>query len=142
MGCAAKNSGVIRLRIASLATALAPFSQNSAVLRSSSGSGQAQLGQSNPSFWLSVSRVLKLRETPMSRPPRRTVSQIELRPAALRSRLPVSGGRASGGGSAPATPVARCALAARARSSACLGTLFSSCGSSTSASSLRISPNR
>ena len=48
--CAAKNSGVTRARVASLATALAPFSQNSAVLRSSSGSGQAQLGQSKPSF--------------------------------------------------------------------------------------------
>ncbi len=71
----------MRARVASLATALAPFSQNSAVLRSSSGSGQAQLGQSKPSFWLSVSSVFRLRVTPMSRAPRRTVSQIDVRPA-------------------------------------------------------------
>ena len=48
--CAAKNSGVTRARVVSDASALAPFSQNSNRLRWSSGSGHAQLGQSNPSF--------------------------------------------------------------------------------------------
>ena len=47
--CAAKKSGVTRRRVASSATAFAPFSQNSAVCRCS-GSGQAQPGQSKPSF--------------------------------------------------------------------------------------------
>ena len=50
MLCAAKNSGVARAVVASSATALAPFSQNSAACRCpSSGSGQAQLMQSKPS---------------------------------------------------------------------------------------------
>ena len=54
--CAAKKSGVTRRRVASSATAFAPFSQNSAVCRCS-GSGQAQPGQSKPSFWLTRRRV-------------------------------------------------------------------------------------
>ena len=50
MLCRAKNSGVARTVVASSATALAPFSQNSAVCRwPTSGSGQAQLMQSKPS---------------------------------------------------------------------------------------------
>lgn len=55
--CRAKNSGVTRRAVASAATALAPFSQNSKVewwLRS----GQAQPGQSKPSGWLADSSVL------------------------------------------------------------------------------------
>src|SRR6202043_72055 len=48
--CAAKNSGVVRLAVASHDTALAPFSQNSNELVCF-GSGQAQPGQSNPSGW-------------------------------------------------------------------------------------------
>jgi hypothetical protein len=46
--CCAKNSGVVRLEVASQVIALAPFSQNSneEVWR---GSGQAQPGQSKPS---------------------------------------------------------------------------------------------
>ncbi len=49
--------------VASHTTALAPFSQNSAVLRLS-GSGQAQLMQSNPPFWLSDSMSLAVRAAP------------------------------------------------------------------------------
>ncbi len=65
-GCAAKNSGVSRRRVASSATAFAPFSQNSAAERcAGSGSGQAQPGQSNPSAWLSSRRVVTLRRTPI-----------------------------------------------------------------------------
>ena len=44
----AKKSGVTRLLLASSAIALAPFSQNSAKLRFSSGSGHAHPGQSKP----------------------------------------------------------------------------------------------
>jgi hypothetical protein len=47
----AKNSGVVRLLVASHDTALAPFSQNSND-DPSRGSGQAQPGQSKPSGWL------------------------------------------------------------------------------------------
>ena len=47
-------------------TALAPFSQNSAVCRwLGSGSGQAQPWQSNPSAWLSRSSVCAVRRTPI-----------------------------------------------------------------------------
>ena len=67
---AAKNSGVARCRVASSATALAPFSQNSAMWRwPASGSGHAQLMQSKPSAWLSFSRVCAVRLTPMGSAP-------------------------------------------------------------------------
>ena len=47
-------------------TALAPFSQNSAVWRcSGSGSGQAQPWQSKPSTWLSRSSVRAVRVGPI-----------------------------------------------------------------------------
>ena len=62
--CAAKNSGPMRRRVASSATAFAPFSQNSAMCRLSS-SGQAQPGQSNPSLWFTRSRLWTLRLTPI-----------------------------------------------------------------------------
>ena len=66
MLCAAKNSGVARSRVASSATALAPFSQNSATCRwPTSGSGQAQLMQSKPSAWFSFSRVCAVRLAPI-----------------------------------------------------------------------------
>jgi hypothetical protein len=56
-----------RLRVASHDTALAPFSQNSAVWRCpESGSGQAQLGQSNPVTWFIRSSVCRLRLGPIS----------------------------------------------------------------------------
>ncbi len=62
----AKKSGVARSLVASSATALAPFSQNSAVCRfSGSGSGHAQLMQSKPSAWLSLSSVLAVFLTPI-----------------------------------------------------------------------------
>jgi hypothetical protein len=54
--CVWKNSRVTRLEVASLATALTPFSQNSKVecgLRS----GHAQPGQSKPRGWLARSSV-------------------------------------------------------------------------------------
>ena len=51
------TSGVARRAVASAATALAPFSQNSNVERWSR-SGQAQPGQSKPSGWLACSSVL------------------------------------------------------------------------------------
>jgi hypothetical protein len=54
---AANTSGVARLVVASQATALAPFSQNSND-EVCLGSGQAQPGQSKPSGWLARSRVL------------------------------------------------------------------------------------
>jgi hypothetical protein len=46
--CRAKNSGVTVRFVASSATALAPFSQNSANLRPPGSSGHAQPGQSKP----------------------------------------------------------------------------------------------
>src|SRR5215212_4559665 len=62
-----KNSGVTLLVVASSATAFAPFSQNSACERSPSGSGQAQPGQSKPSFWLTFRSVRVPRTRPISR---------------------------------------------------------------------------
>ena len=54
----------MRRGVASSATALAPFSQNSACERSP-GSGQAQPGQSKPSVWLTLSSVRAPRRTPI-----------------------------------------------------------------------------
>ena len=54
---AANTSGLARLAVASQATALAPFSQNSKD-EVCLGSGQAQPGQSKPSGWLARMRVL------------------------------------------------------------------------------------
>ena len=66
MLCSAKNEGLQRSVVASSATALAPFSQNSAVWRcSGSGSGHAHPWQSNPSTWLSRSRVRAVRVAPI-----------------------------------------------------------------------------
>ena len=66
-GWAAKNAASTRFLVASQATALAPFSQNSAWLRSlTAGSPQAQLGQSNPSAWFTRSRVRSDRAGPIS----------------------------------------------------------------------------
>ena len=62
----AKKSGVARAFVASSATALAPFSQNSATCRCpTSGSGQAQLMQSKPSAWFSLSSVCAVRFGPI-----------------------------------------------------------------------------
>ena len=64
MLCLPKKSLPICRVVASEATALAPFSQNSETARWSSGSGQAQLGQSKPSVWLSSSKALVPRTGP------------------------------------------------------------------------------
>src|SRR5260221_13619469 len=62
-----KKEGVNFLTVASSATALAPFSQYSAMPdRSSSGSGQAQLGQSYPPFLLRCHKAVKPRTAPAS----------------------------------------------------------------------------
>ena len=64
---AAKKPAPICLAVASSATALAPFSQYSAILlRSSSGSGHAQLGQSNPPFLFSLLRAFNPLTNPAS----------------------------------------------------------------------------
>jgi hypothetical protein len=53
--------------VASAATALAPFSQNSTVARWwTPGSGQAQPGQSKPSGWFTFSRAEVPRMIPVS----------------------------------------------------------------------------
>ena len=59
-----KNSSVTCFAVASEAMAFAPFSQNSVAARWSSGSGQAQEGQSKPSNWLSSSMALVPRMGP------------------------------------------------------------------------------
>src|SRR5258705_9512323 len=63
---ALKNSGVTRLVVASSATCLAPFSQNSKWERLPSGSGQAQPGQSTPPGWFICSSVRAPRINPIS----------------------------------------------------------------------------
>src|SRR6185503_19607580 len=98
-----KNSGVTRFLVASSATCLAPFSQNSACERSPSGSGQAHPGQSNPVFWLSFSNVRTPRVTPISFQAAFAVATIEgIPPATLLTgriwtRVRSSGGWAPGG---------------------------------------------
>ena len=70
-------------RVASSVTALAPFSQNSAVCRcSGDGSGQAQPWQSKPSTWLSLSRVFVARRTPICSIARFMVTATAVGPAA------------------------------------------------------------
>ena len=61
-----KNSGVTRFVVASSATCLAPFSQNSKCERSPSGSGQAQPGQSNPSVLIQLQQRAHSARTPIS----------------------------------------------------------------------------
>ena len=71
------------LRVASSVTALAPFSQNSAVCRcSGEGSGQAQPWQSKPSTWLSLSRAFVARRTPICSIARFMVTATAVGPAA------------------------------------------------------------
>ena len=53
----ANNSGVARFEVVSYVNALTPFSQNS-VTEASSGSGQAQPGQSKPRGWFIRKSVL------------------------------------------------------------------------------------
>src|SRR5689334_17840405 len=60
--CWRKNSRLIRRVVASSLTCLAPFSQYSLRCRlPASGSGQAQPGQSMPSAWLMLSRLIAVR---------------------------------------------------------------------------------
>ena len=66
--CAAKNSGVARLVVASQVTALAPFSQNSNE-EVCLGSGQAQPGQSKPSGWFMRNKRACRRSRPSARGP-------------------------------------------------------------------------
>ena len=83
MLCSAKNSRVTRSVVASSATALAPFSQNSAVCRSpGAGSGQAQDMQSNPSVWLRWRSVRIVRRTPIWRTARFSATATAFAPAA------------------------------------------------------------
>ncbi len=86
MLCAAKNSGVARSFVASSATAFAPFSQNSAVCRwPGSGSGHAQLMQSNPSAWFSCTSVLAVRTGPIRSSERFIATATAVTPAAWSS---------------------------------------------------------
>ncbi|MCO4695003.1 hypothetical protein LRR80_01051 [Streptomyces sp. RO-S4] len=85
-----KNSGVTRRSVASSATAFAPFSQNSALCRCS-GSGQAQPGQSKPSFWFTLSSVSAVRLTPICWWAMRSVWPIAGSPAAARFRSATCG---------------------------------------------------
>src|SRR6185312_4418159 len=73
----------------------------------------------------SFSSVRRLRLTPMCVAPRWTVSQIDVKPAAVRSRSLPTGGCASTGGSAPVTPAARSApTTVGFNVSSCPGALF------------------
>ena len=79
------------LRVASSVTALAPFSQNSAVCRcSGEGSGQAQPWQSKPSTWLSLSRVFVARRTPICSIARFIVTATAEGPAARSLEWPTA----------------------------------------------------
>src|SRR5437588_5458584 len=71
--------------VASLVSAFTPFSQNSNRCRSSSGLGQAQLWQSNPSFLLTLIQSLMPRVNPVSRAVNFKLSKSACIPAATRS---------------------------------------------------------
>ena len=68
--------------VASSAKAFAPFSQYSPILEGFSGSGQAQLGQSKPSFWFISNKPFIARTTPISLKPWRKASFTPNIPAA------------------------------------------------------------
>ena len=78
----AKNSGVTTRLVASSATALAPFSQNSAGRRPPGASGQAQPGQSKPCRWFSRASVAAVRTGPICSSPRLSDTMTALTPAA------------------------------------------------------------
>ena len=82
MECFAQNSAPTVRRVLSSATALAPFSQNSAVLRFLSDSGHAQPGQSNPPRWFSRSSEWAVRDTPAWATARSSATITALTPAA------------------------------------------------------------
>src|SRR5438046_10106541 len=71
--------------VASLVSAFTPFSQNSNRCRSSSGLGQAQLWQSNPSFLFTFSQSPIPRVNPVSRAVNFKLSNNARIPAATRS---------------------------------------------------------
>jgi hypothetical protein len=77
----AKKAASARNLVASSATALAPFSQNSAWWRLA-GSGQAQPMQSKPSSWLMWRRVRAVRSGPISLMPCRSADTTAGTPAA------------------------------------------------------------
>ena len=83
------NLGVNRFLVASVANAFAPFSQNSNPDRWSSGSGQAQPGQSYPSNRLTVRIVLIVRASPASDNPIRKDLVTPRIPAATRFGFPI-----------------------------------------------------
>ena len=64
--CSAQKLVGTVIGVASQVTAFAPFSQNSATDRCS-GSGQAQLMQSKPSFWFIEVKSFAVRATPIFR---------------------------------------------------------------------------
>src|SRR5262249_12388473 len=73
--------------VASLVSALTPFSQNSNRCRSSSGLGQAQLWQSKPSFLFTLSQSPIARMKPVSRAVNFTLWNNASIPPAVRSGL-------------------------------------------------------
>src|SRR5215217_5471219 len=82
MECLAQNSAPTVRRVFSSATALAPFSQNSAALRFLSDSGHAQPGQSNPPRWFNRSSDCAVRVTPAWATARSNATITALTPAA------------------------------------------------------------
>ena len=84
--------------VASSATALAPFSQNSAIVLWSSGSGQAQPGQSNPPNLFTLENELIDLDMPERDMPCLIVEIIAVAPAAEDDVSPVTGGLSSSGG--------------------------------------------
>lgn len=82
MECFAQNSAPTVRRVFSSATALAPFSQNSATLRFLSDSGHAQPGQSKPPRWFRRSSDCAVRVTPACATARSSATITALTPAA------------------------------------------------------------
>ena len=124
-GWAAQKSGPTVRRVVSSATALAPFSQNSAGRRRPAGSGQAQPGQSKPPLWFSRLRACAVRRIPACEMPRFSATVTAGIPAAwclggltARSASSISvTGAASAGDQTHAPDHAPCAVTRRARQS-------------------------
>ena len=93
-----RMAGVSRFLVASVAKALAPFSQNSKPERWSSGSGQAQPGQSYPSNRLTVRMAFQVRLRPASLRPMPKDFLTPVSPAATVLGLPSFNISASIGG--------------------------------------------
>src|SRR5882724_8414539 len=104
-----KNSGVTFFVVASSAIAFAPLSQNSTKDRSPSGSGQAQLEQSMPPFWLTLSITRAPRTMPIALKTCLAELTTAGRPAAVcltvpTRRVPDSSGDSVRMGALPWTP--------------------------------------